>query len=47
MSREKSGPRVRFVTKRRPHHSTHSGYDRIVHYLRRRAHGRSTVTLDA
>jgi glycosyltransferase involved in cell wall biosynthesis len=24
---------VRFVTKRWPHHSTHSGYDRLVHYL--------------
>jgi glycosyltransferase involved in cell wall biosynthesis len=29
----RSGPRVRFVTKRWPHHSTHAGYDRIVHYL--------------
>lgn len=28
-----SRPPVRFVTKRWPHHSTHSGYDRIVHYL--------------
>jgi glycosyltransferase involved in cell wall biosynthesis len=25
--------RVRFVAKRWPHHSTHSGYDRIVHYM--------------
>ena len=24
---------MRFVTKRWPHHSTHSGYDRVVHYI--------------
>jgi glycosyltransferase involved in cell wall biosynthesis len=28
-----NGPQVRFVTKRWPHHSTHSGYDRLTHYI--------------
>lgn len=30
---EARGPRVRFVTKRWSHHSTHSGYDRIIDYI--------------
>lgn len=30
---EARGPRVRFVTKRWSHHSTHSGYDRIIDYV--------------
>lgn len=34
--------RVRFVTKRWPHHSTHSGYDRILHYM-----GSAVPTIDS
>lgn len=30
---EARGPRVRFLTKRWSHHSTHSGYDRVIDYI--------------